>query len=164
MVRGARVLELHRSLADVGGAGHRLPAALRPLDRPALVLWGRHDPYIPVAHAERQREAFPGAEVQVLESSGHWRFADDPATVGAAVTGVPRPARRGAARPRPGGPCGLKVQSAAAPADTAPARAGPDLLLSSGRHGKGLGRTDAAEPSSRGRQSGGPPSTGRLGS
>ena len=28
-------------------AGERLAQALRPLDRPALVLWGRHDPYIP---------------------------------------------------------------------------------------------------------------------
>jgi len=85
--RGTRraVLNLYRSVADVGQAGERLAAALRPLDRPALVLWGRHDPYIRVSHAERQREAFPGAEVRVLERSGHWPFADDPAAVAAAV-------------------------------------------------------------------------------
>ncbi|MEZ0284562.1 MAG: alpha/beta fold hydrolase, partial [Thermoleophilia bacterium] len=87
--RGTRraVLDLYRSVADVGAAGERLAAALRPLDRPALVLWGRRDPYLPVAHAERQREAFPGAEVRVLERSGHWPFADDPAAVAEAVTG-----------------------------------------------------------------------------
>jgi pimeloyl-ACP methyl ester carboxylesterase len=85
--RGTRraVLDLYRSVADVGGAGERLAAALRPLDRPALVLWGRRDPYLPVAHAERQREAFPSAEVRVLDGSGHWPFADDPAAVADAL-------------------------------------------------------------------------------
>ena len=68
-------------------AGERLSEALRPLDRPALVLWGRRDPYIPVNNAERQRAAFPRAEIRVLERSGHWPFVDDPATVTAALTG-----------------------------------------------------------------------------
>jgi pimeloyl-ACP methyl ester carboxylesterase len=80
------VLELYRSVPDVGAAGERLAAALAPLDRPALVLWGRHDPYLPVEHAERQREAFPSAEVHVLERSGHWPFADDPRAVASAIT------------------------------------------------------------------------------
>ena len=44
----------------------------------ALVIWGRHDPHLPVALAERQREAFPSAAVHVLEGSGHWPFVDDP--------------------------------------------------------------------------------------
>jgi pimeloyl-ACP methyl ester carboxylesterase/2-polyprenyl-6-methoxyphenol hydroxylase-like FAD-dependent oxidoreductase len=85
--RGTRraVLDLYRSVDDVGEAGERLAAALRPLDRPALVLWGRRDPYLPVAHAERQRDAFPSAEVRVLDGSGHWPFADDPAAVADAL-------------------------------------------------------------------------------
>jgi pimeloyl-ACP methyl ester carboxylesterase/2-polyprenyl-6-methoxyphenol hydroxylase-like FAD-dependent oxidoreductase len=81
------VLELYRSVPDVAVAGERLAEALRALDRPALVLWGRHDPYIPVANAERQRAAFPRAQIRVLERSGHWPFVDDPATVTAALTG-----------------------------------------------------------------------------
>ena len=81
------VLELYRSVPDVGADGERLAQALRPLDRPALVLWGRHDPYIPVTNAELQRCAFPHAEIRVLERSGHWPFVDDPATVTAALTG-----------------------------------------------------------------------------
>jgi pimeloyl-ACP methyl ester carboxylesterase/2-polyprenyl-6-methoxyphenol hydroxylase-like FAD-dependent oxidoreductase len=81
------VLELYRSVPDVAQDGERLARALRPLDRPALVLWGRRDPYIPVANAERQRDAFPRAEIRVLERSGHWPFVDDPATVTAALTG-----------------------------------------------------------------------------
>ncbi len=97
--RGA-VLRLYRSVPDVAAAGEALAAALRPLDRPALVLWGRHDPYLPAALAPRQREAFPRAEVRVLDRSGHWPFVDDPETVTAAVAafldrhaGDPRDAR-----------------------------------------------------------------------
>jgi pimeloyl-ACP methyl ester carboxylesterase len=32
--------------------------------------------------AERQRDAFPSAQIAVLEDSGHWPFADDPDGVG----------------------------------------------------------------------------------
>ena len=89
------VLRLYRSLPDVAAAGETLAAALRPLDRPALVLWGRHDPYLPATLAPRQRDAFPHAEVHVLERSGHWPFVDDPATVAAATDasspGTPEP-------------------------------------------------------------------------
>jgi len=79
------VLDLYRSVPDVAAAGERLAAALRPLDRPALVLWGRHDPYLPAALADRQRDAFPHADIRVLQRSGHWAFVDDPQTVTAAI-------------------------------------------------------------------------------
>ena len=87
--RGTRraVLELYRSVGDVARAGEELADALRPLDRPALVLWGRHDPYLRVAEAERQRAAFPSADVRVLDHSGHWPFVDAPAAVQAALLG-----------------------------------------------------------------------------
>jgi pimeloyl-ACP methyl ester carboxylesterase len=75
------VLALYRSVGDVSAESVRRAAALRPLDRPALVLWGRRDPYLPAALAERQREAFPHATVRILERCAHWPFADDPATV-----------------------------------------------------------------------------------
>jgi len=42
-----------------------------------LVVWGRHDPYLPVSYAGRQREFFPQAQVKILEDSGHWPFADN---------------------------------------------------------------------------------------
>jgi pimeloyl-ACP methyl ester carboxylesterase len=38
-----------------------------------------------VALAARQRDAFPSAEIAVLESSGHWPHADDPEAVGRLV-------------------------------------------------------------------------------
>jgi pimeloyl-ACP methyl ester carboxylesterase len=53
-------------------------SGLRALDRPALVVWGAQDPYIPVAQADLQRRSFPRAEVHVLDDSGHWPFVDDP--------------------------------------------------------------------------------------
>ena len=78
--RGTRraILALYRATPDPAGGLAQIAAALRPLDRPALVVWGRHDPYIPVEQAERQRQAFPRARVVILDDSGHWPFADNP--------------------------------------------------------------------------------------
>jgi len=59
-------------------AMQRLVEPLRRLDRPALVVWGAHDPAVPVEQAERQRRSFPSAEVVVFEDSGHWPYLDDP--------------------------------------------------------------------------------------
>jgi pimeloyl-ACP methyl ester carboxylesterase len=56
----------------------RLAPLFRELDRPALVVWGEKDPFVPVEQAHRQRESFPSAEVVVLEGSGHWPFVDNP--------------------------------------------------------------------------------------
>jgi menaquinone-9 beta-reductase len=79
------ILRLYRSTDDPSAVGHRQAEVLAPLDRPALVIWGAHDPYLPVALAERQREAFPSAEVEILDDSGHWPFADNPEAVGRLV-------------------------------------------------------------------------------
>jgi len=76
------VLSLYRATDDPGAVGRSHADALAPLDRPALVVWGAHDPYIPVGMAEKQREAFPSAEIVILDDSGHWPFADDPDGVG----------------------------------------------------------------------------------
>jgi pimeloyl-ACP methyl ester carboxylesterase len=85
--RGTRraVLKLYRNTRYPGAVNQTLHNALRSLDLPALVIWGAHDPYIPVAFAQRQREIFPQAQIVVLESSGHWPFADDPEAVAAAL-------------------------------------------------------------------------------
>ncbi len=79
------ILSLYRSTGDPAGDARRHADALRPHDIPALVVWGAHDPYLPVALAERQREAFPRAQVVILDESGHWPFADDPDSVGRSV-------------------------------------------------------------------------------
>lgn len=79
------VLHLYRATSDSSAASEQLRSRLLPLDLPALVVWGRHDAYIPFVYAERQRETFPSAEVVVLDGSGHWPFIDDPETVATAV-------------------------------------------------------------------------------
>ena len=85
-------LEAERALAqrlDRVPASHpRLhlgPSALEPLRRPALVVWGARDPYIPVEQAHRQGRAFAVTDVVILPDSGHWPFVDDPEAVAAAV-------------------------------------------------------------------------------
>lgn len=75
------VLALYRDTDDPGSAAPELTKLLAPRDIPALVIWGEHDAYLPSAYAERQREAFPSADVHVLPTSGHWPFADAPETV-----------------------------------------------------------------------------------
>jgi pimeloyl-ACP methyl ester carboxylesterase len=71
------VLRLYRNTGDTEGAMQSIANALRPLNLPALVIWGAHDPYISVDFAERQREIFPRAEVSILPDSGHWPFIDN---------------------------------------------------------------------------------------
>jgi pimeloyl-ACP methyl ester carboxylesterase len=56
----------------------RLAPTLGRLDRPALVVWGRHDRFVSVEQAEHQRKSFPSCEVIVFEQSGHYPQLDDP--------------------------------------------------------------------------------------
>ncbi len=75
------VLKLYRATDDPASMSQEWANVLRPLARPALVVWGKHDPYLPIQLANRQREVFPNAQVVVLEQSGHWPFVDDPTGV-----------------------------------------------------------------------------------
>lgn len=70
------VLKLYR--ASPSSAMEQLSTGLRAHDRPALVVWGAKDPYIPVEQADLQLRTFPSAEVHVLDDSGHWPFIDNP--------------------------------------------------------------------------------------
>ena len=72
------VLRTYRSLRSSAAWSAEAAPRLRSLDRPALVLWGMRDPYLPVELSDRQREAFPRARSVVLRDSAHWPFADDP--------------------------------------------------------------------------------------
>jgi pimeloyl-ACP methyl ester carboxylesterase len=77
------VLQLYRATPPEAFA--ELQEPLRSAAPPALVVWGRHDPYLKVEQAHRQAETFPGALVVVLEGSGHWPMLDDPDGFAAAV-------------------------------------------------------------------------------
>jgi pimeloyl-ACP methyl ester carboxylesterase len=73
------VLKLYRASPAKAMRGPIEQLAL--LDRPALVLWGTDDAYLPWQLAGRQRMAFPSAQVELLEGNGHWPFHEDPARI-----------------------------------------------------------------------------------
>jgi pimeloyl-ACP methyl ester carboxylesterase len=71
------VLRLYRAT----DAARMVPAPVSQfaeLDRPALVVWGSQDVYIPIAYAEDHRLSFPSAKVHYLPESGHFPIFDDP--------------------------------------------------------------------------------------
>lgn len=84
--RGTRrtVLRLYRNRVD-DDVLEAAAAHFKALDRPALVVWGAKDAYVPIRHAEQQKLSFPSAEVVVLEAGGHWCFLEDPEASAAAL-------------------------------------------------------------------------------
>jgi pimeloyl-ACP methyl ester carboxylesterase len=98
------VLKLYRATPAATLAGPA--AALRPLDRPALVIWGTKDAYLPCEQAERQRQAFPSAHIELLNGHGHWVMLEDPERVASLVIPflrrqLPDPATGSPASPSP---------------------------------------------------------------
>ena len=81
------VLGIYRDLKKVGKNAKTLIPTLAAADLPCLVVWGAGDPYIPASFADRQRSAFPRAQVHILPASGHWPFIDDPPAVTALLSG-----------------------------------------------------------------------------
>jgi pimeloyl-ACP methyl ester carboxylesterase len=82
------------TLGDPNAYARAQREALRPRNLPALVIWGEKDPYIPVEQAERQREVFPRAQVEVFPDSAHWPFVDNAARTRALVVPFLRPRLR----------------------------------------------------------------------
>ncbi len=89
-------LRAERGLADQAGGAAPLPghrARLRRADGRAVSSprptgtrrLGGDDAYLPREQAERQRESFPSARVEVLEGHGHWVIWEDPERVAALV-------------------------------------------------------------------------------
>jgi pimeloyl-ACP methyl ester carboxylesterase len=57
------------------------PCIIREIGVPTLVLIGRHDPYIPLAHAERLNADIADARLVVVEDGGHFLPMDKPEDV-----------------------------------------------------------------------------------
>jgi len=57
---------------------------LGTLDIPVKLIWGRYDPYITVAVAERRQSQLKNASLTVIPA-GHWLQADEPAQVAKAM-------------------------------------------------------------------------------
>jgi pimeloyl-ACP methyl ester carboxylesterase len=51
------------------------------LDRPALVIWGKRNRFVPVKHASDQLESFPSAELVLLPDCGHYAQLEAPERV-----------------------------------------------------------------------------------
>ncbi len=81
--RATRCADLHyyRDISNPDSLGRAQAAVLSRRPRPALVMWGRDDPYVPSSLAEKQEQAFPDAEVHVIPDAGHWPYVDFPQTV-----------------------------------------------------------------------------------
>jgi pimeloyl-ACP methyl ester carboxylesterase len=77
-------LKLYRNTDEPGSP--MLGQALAPHRKPALVIWGRRDPYTSWRYAERQRETFPEAAVHVWDDCGHWPHVQHPGRTADTVT------------------------------------------------------------------------------
>jgi pimeloyl-ACP methyl ester carboxylesterase len=71
----AASLKALRSFVDIGGFRpehvNALHAALPNMLVPSLVLWGRNDNFITVAHAETLRRMLPNVQVEIWDGCGH---------------------------------------------------------------------------------------------
>ena len=78
--RGTRrtVLKLYRATPDPGEAADEVGKAIKALNKPALVIWGMKDPFLPGSYADQQAEFFDVKSTVKLPESGHWCFQDDP--------------------------------------------------------------------------------------
>lgn len=79
------ILELYRATSNIDEMSGALTAMLRPLDLPALVVWGERDIYLPHRFADAQLKTFPRARIVKLPDSGHFPYADNPQAVANAV-------------------------------------------------------------------------------
>lgn len=98
--RGARSVELYvRPFASPEGrdAFHEhllalessdtesLAPHLRDIVAPTAIVWGQHDPFLPVAIARRLRDAIPGATLEVVRDARHFVPEEAPRAVADAV-------------------------------------------------------------------------------
>jgi pimeloyl-ACP methyl ester carboxylesterase len=75
------VLKLYRATPDPGDAAAEVGKAIKQLNKPALVIWGMADPFLPGKYADQQAEFFDVKRTVKLPESGHWCFQDDPEAV-----------------------------------------------------------------------------------
>ena len=79
------ILRLYRATSRIDELSATLHSALRPLNLPALVVWGLRDLYLPARFADLQLTTFPRATLVKLADSGHFPYADNPAAVADAL-------------------------------------------------------------------------------
>jgi pimeloyl-ACP methyl ester carboxylesterase len=68
-----------RTIVDV--RGQRVSATDRlylAAEVPTMIVWGKRDPMIPVAHARAAHRAIPGSRLKIFPDAGHFPHRDDP--------------------------------------------------------------------------------------
>ena len=78
---GARMAFIHTLRAVLDVTGQRVSATDRLYLAellPSMVIWGRHDPMIPVSHADVAHKGLPGSRLEIFEDAGHFPQLYDP--------------------------------------------------------------------------------------
>jgi haloalkane dehalogenase len=81
---GPAFVQLAAEFFDEHARNERHLPALKALDVPVKLIWGKYDPYITVAVAERRKAQLRNATLTVIPA-GHWLQADEPALVAEAM-------------------------------------------------------------------------------
>ncbi|WP_037309886.1 alpha/beta fold hydrolase [Amycolatopsis orientalis] len=77
-------LFIARSLIDLRGQRASAVDKLYLAEQvPTLMIWGAHDPLIPVEHGRKTAELLPGSRLTVFENAKHFPHVADPARFGA---------------------------------------------------------------------------------
>jgi pimeloyl-ACP methyl ester carboxylesterase len=77
----ARAAFVHtlRTIVDPGGQRVNATDRLYLAEHvPFLLIWGEHDPIIPVAHGEAAHDLVPGSRLEIFPDSGHFPQLDEP--------------------------------------------------------------------------------------
>jgi pimeloyl-ACP methyl ester carboxylesterase len=82
---GARMAFIHTLRAVLDITGQRVSATDRLYLAellPSMVIWGDHDPLIPVSHAHVAHRGLPGSRLEILHGAGHFPQLYDPVRFG----------------------------------------------------------------------------------
>jgi pimeloyl-ACP methyl ester carboxylesterase len=78
---GARSAFIHTLRSVIDPMGQRINASDRlylSSRMPSLIVWGRRDGIIPVAHAQPAHEGMPSSRLELFDEAGHFPQLDDP--------------------------------------------------------------------------------------
>ncbi|MFA5956852.1 alpha/beta fold hydrolase [Hyphomicrobium sp.] len=81
---GPAFVQLAAQFFEENARNAQQQSALKALDVPVKLIWGKYDPYITVAVAERRKAQLKNASLTVIPA-GHWLQADEPAQVAQAM-------------------------------------------------------------------------------
>jgi 2-hydroxymuconate-semialdehyde hydrolase len=65
-----------------------IESRLKDVIAPTAIVWGQHDPFLPVGLAERLRDAIPGATLDVIPNARHFTPEECPNRVGDAIAAL----------------------------------------------------------------------------